>query len=543
MPDATTFDHGPSGATTPRTLSPHDSYQMRPSATYLITRQDIDSITELIKANLNERHRHDRRRWTRTGRSRRPTSQGTRSPSITKTGLVPFDSPPSSSTVSVVKIVRSSVVTVKPPGDPEAAKSGKISRAGSKKSQESTHEVIWQGAGGSPQSESPLTEEEGARSPHASSSDPMTSDKGDAFDPKNATASINEWSFRSMHKDLQIFTSSESEPDEPTPPGSRPFKPSKAATSILSRLSEEAFDKTQSQSGPQNESIPSRKPRPRFRTLEEPVSFPPLLARKTTFDWYSPLPEIDAPQQLEPSRSLYELGLDITHGPSAMNSRTPTPKASRKPSLSLGHKSRVPTIELHSNYVPQQKKTEWKPEWPPSGSVGIGKDKDSDRKGSIRIHPKAIARTGEYLTTGNSIGASSGKRRSSVKALQHVRTVDNAHKGEGIDSGRWRRPSKYPAPAPRTPSPSEEEAEECLLATPLPQQNPPDQMPTAASHRMSIVIGKAPPLPKVDHVGIYGQFTGDVKNGLKDHCLEDCNPHVCDDCEADPRQPSVDWIG
>jgi hypothetical protein len=501
--ETSTLVTGYSGRTIPRAQVPSYLRQRRPSAAYLITSQDIDSITELIEAKR------------------------------------PFDY------IQVTPAPR--------------WKKDSVSWTSSHNREQSTHEVIWRG-GGSPQSGGPLTDEESPKLLLPTSSEPTpvecshqrsygipgahpaTKDKGDAFDLKNANASINEWSWRSMPKDVPvIITSSDSESNELTPPPGGPWlvEPPKPITSRISVSNEDAASRPQSQHELRNAANSQTKSRPRFSTLAEPFSFPPLPARRTTSDWYSPLPEIDRDPRLQTSRSLYDLGLDMTCRLSAGATRTPTPNGSRKALLGCGDISRVPSVGFNSNYDLQQKK-KIMPE-SRSSSLEAGLERTERRKSSIRIHPKAIARTGESLAVGNSIGASSGERRqSSTKVLQRVRTIDNRHKGERRASGRWRPPSI--CSPPQIPTLSELEAEDWRSAKTPQQQEQLDKIRTTHSDRIALLKDKGHPLLNADHVGIYGRFTGNVKKNPKEDCVQDCKPHTCDDCEIDPRTPSVDWI-
>ncbi len=62
-----------------------------------------------------------------------------------------------------------------------------------------------------------------------------------------------------------------------------------------------------------------------------------------------------------------------------------------------------------------------------------------------------------------------------------------------------------------------------------------------------ILAMRGPPLPKPDHAGMFRRITGTFRDEGSvggDPCVSDEGwPHVCDDCEADPRSLSVDWIG
>lgn len=567
MSETSTLVAGLSGGVTPKAhaQAEGDVQQRRPSVTYLITDKDIDTITALIEANLKRQHRDTRRRDARSTSRSPPTSQRTRSPTVTNKGLLPSFSPAVSSPVTAVGITRPSPVQKSPfeylkVTPAPRGRTSVILRTNSQKSKESTHEVIWQG-GGSPQSPGSMTDEEYFKHDRPSSSDPhtpnsgspkqscsmpggqaATKDKGDAFDPHNATASINEWSFRSMSDDIPvIITSSDSESPEPVPPGSRQLEHPKSFESRVSKPNKYASPPQERKNG----NIHQRQPRPRFATLAEPVSFPRLPERQRTSDWYSPLPEMDSDPQTQTQRSLYGLGLDMTCGPGDPNTKTPSPKAPRKSLKESAETSRVTGADFDSDYDLQQNKeisTESR-----SSSFEIGADKNDRRKSSVRMHPKAVARTGETFATGNAIGSSTGeRRRSSAKPPKRVRTItiDNAHKTERAGTwGKWRPPSICPTPRAPTPSELEADREDWLSPRTSLQQKQLDQVRTSHGDRLDLLKDKGPPLPKVDHVGIYGRFTGSPKKNPFEDCKEECKPHTCNDCELDPRSPSVDWIG
>lgn len=552
-----------SGGTTPKARPHGELQQQRPSAAYLITSHDIKSITDLIEANLKRQHRDDRRRDVKPYYGSPPTPKGARSPNFTKEGLVPVGCSPTIPTVTAVEAERSSAGT-KPPFDylqvvPDLQRKRSTSRTNT---QQSTHEVIWQG-GGSPQSVSPVTDDEESRA-CIPSSEPVTpvddsrqqrfnsaaKDKGDAFDPKNATASINEWSWRSMPNEVSVVvTSSDSESNDQTSRGSQSSHPLKVRKSIASKICESRSVSTRERPHPSGSPLDA--------SLEDVVSFPPLPPRKTTNDWYSPLPALDTPLQtpspnLKTSRSLYDMGLDMTVAPLTSSKTTPnaspkttpkvTPSATRPSWLQSNDISRASTIEFNPSFNVQDKKmvkVESR-----TRSFEARPDVNDHRKSSFKLHPKPIPRTGECFAMGNAIGVSSGeRRRSSAKALQRVQTIDNIHKGERTGTwGKWRPPSV--CPTPQTPSPSELETEaEGFFHNRTPrQQRQSGLIRKTHSGRLNLLKDKGPPLPKVDHVGIYGRFTGNHKTEHKD-CTEDCRPHTCEDCERDPRTPSVDWIG
>jgi len=254
--------------------------------------------------------------------------------------------------------------------------------------------------------------------------------------------------------------------------------------------------------------------------IEDVVSFPPLRPRKSTNDWYSPLPELGSSAPPSPgSRSLYGEGVDAT-GAVLVTGPKPTTQAF----LPLTETSRSPSL-----------------------AIGFDPDYNLRRKSFVKVHPHTPARVGSQSTMGSSIGASSGERRkSSVRpGLQRVQTTDNIQKGKR--AGTWTRnrpPSVCPPPKPPSPAEMEEDSHNSL--------------PTIRSLKKISELGegrsfpslqpqRGPPMPKPDRVGIYGKITGTVRAALgldAEGCTEEFpQRHVCDDCAMDPRNPSVDWIG
>ncbi len=630
------------GGSTPLAPQSPSLNQRRPSAAYLITTEDIDSITELIQANLKRGHGSNGRFDLHPPSLTTPSYKGTPSPSITNRGVVPTDSFPAELAVTVAEV---HPVNTRPHSPleylqvipPYKRKKDTISRT---YSQKSVHEIIWEDSR-SQRSASSVTDKEDPKRSAAweYSSEPSTpgntslhqafqapryfvSDKGDAFDPKNAKASISEWSWRCPQNEIAlVVTPSHSDFNERSPVITRPqIQPkSSFAPKILA-----SKGTSSAKVGPPLRSAASE------TTLQDVVSFPPLLSRKTTNDWYSPLPPIEMSPPLTKSRSLYDIGIDVSFGPSS--SKTVTPKSSQTSWVRTAETPHSQSVEFNPSYEIKSKS----PETNLNAKVR--------QQSVVRAHPNKFARTGDPSAVGSSIGASSGERRKSsspsirhkassclhesseMKSLvgsssserrspppriqrkdsplpgdvfravvshgvdvgerkesqpprwphdavprsetlpktpspsahsegrrcsspriQRVRTVDNAHKGErDAPPSKWRAPS--PCPTPRSPSPSEyEDARQSPLNSPSPGRNP-TRRRSGWVDRLSLIRDRSPPLPAVDHVGIYGRMTGSQGAAKGDTRQDPCNPplaeaHDCDDCAKDPRTPSVDWIG
>jgi hypothetical protein len=536
-----------SGGTTPLANPCFQFHHRRPPATYLITSSDIDSITELIEANIRRKFQSQSRVDLPPPSLTPPTPYGTRIPTVTTKGLVPITSSPAESAVTVAEVQRSCSKPQDPLNYLQVSPAHRTKKTISRKySQKSMHEVIWEGSL-SPQNTGSMTEQECFKSPSRSncSSQPGTPrtpdstacpnpstasrstllpmDKGVPFDPCNARDSISEWSWRCPRgedAEISVVVTSDSESNEMTPSVQTP--PTARPTI----------------SDPQVQASPKTKPSPRSVILDtqlsDVVSFPPLPARRTTSDWYSPLPDIETPLPLSERRSLYDIGIDVTCSPPSSKPTILTVDQNpwvRSAQVLSPEPSRAPTRSIRSDY-------------------------EIRRKSVIRTHPKAPARVGESSAMGSSVGASSRERRrsstKSLKGIRHVRTIDNKPERPGT----WikRRPPSI-CPPPKTPSPSEmdDDEEGWLGGLRVGGSGPGTRglsisgMKSRLADRMSLITARSPPLPKADHAGIYGRITGTSKNGKDagDDCKEKdgCTPHVCDDCKNDPRNPSVDWIG
>jgi hypothetical protein len=396
------------GETTPRARH-HNAEQKQFSAAYLITAEDIDSITELIEENL--RRNYDLHgRYDRHAYSTPPSQQTTPTASITSRIMVPSKNYLNQPATATAEVQPTSPRSRSPLNYLQVvpackAKNDTISRADSQKS---VHEVIWE-SGGSPRNS--LTDEDDSKLSGACGSEPSTpnkvsfdvpralrADKGDAFDPINANASISEWSERCPRNDIAVvLTSSGSDSNDVLLEGSSfndPPKPS-AAPEIRAP-----------------KAVPRARARPPLRSafsetnVQDVVSFPPLTPRKKTIDWYSPLPPIEVEM---PRRSLYDIGVDVSFGPSS--SKTVTPRSSQTSWVRSNQVSPSRSIEFNPNY-----EIRCKISGPHSNDDSQHQDR---RKSVIKVHPNAIARTGDLSAAGSALGTSSRERRqSSTPSIQ-----------------------------------------------------------------------------------------------------------------------------
>ena len=527
---------GNSGLMTPLAGAQHVPGDKQPSAGYLITNEDIESISLLIKKSLGQYlHSYDRNSILDESSSAGRISRNTRAPTISGTGGGKPDLLSTDITTNTVDFQPSH----SRPSDQNECLEVKdfqmnIQRSGSDKS---VHELLWQ--------ESKSSSEEASSNPCDTPPESKTSlnimseecevesgiEKGNAFDPQNARASISDWSGRLSQNDVPIvITSSDSDSNEATP----------KVESFKARR------RPQVRSAASTPRVATRiRPFPRYAAsheqLQDVVSFPPLSNRKATNEWISPLPdmEIKSPLSTPPltnSGSLYEIGVDFTTGPSgATTSKSPITSWVRSAEASP---SQSPEIDFRQDY----------------GFGGMSattkQHNDSRRKSSIKPHPKASPRTGQTFAMGSSIGVhASERRKSSSPHIQRVRTIDNIHKGERDEpASRWRSPSVCPPRlSPSQLSPSPVEAEE------IRDQKPEDRVPEMMSRlhrlrsgftdRISLVEARTPPLPRSDCAGIYGTITGTLRRSIGTSCQDNAATHNCDDCAKDPWNPSVDWIG
>ncbi|PBP25392.1 hypothetical protein BUE80_DR003871 [Diplocarpon rosae] len=531
---------GSSEGTTPRAELRDNPKQGEDPVRYLITSDDLESIAEFIAANL-QRKKHSRNRSrtsTVSSRNTRPSNStkgftptmssnlSLAEPSIPGTDVHQFNEPPRHQTGHL---------------QVGTALLGPRHRIDSKKS---VHELIWKesrvsagncGSDEEPNSSSPLGE---TSSDLASSPDILSGGKehgavakytGDAFDPKNARASISEWSWRLPQNEIPT-ASSDSDPIDVIPKPARPEHTKGRSRPPLRSVV----------SIPKERVLPRVRPFPRYTAsheqLQDVVSFPPLSTRKATSEWFSPLPAMESSTKLHLtiSRSLYDLGVDVNVGPSG----SATPNMPITSWVRSAEVSRAPSpgIEFKKDYG-----------FGPM-STDSTRDDGGRRKSVIKPHPKASSRIGESSRMGASIGTYSKDRRmSSMPRIQRVRTIDNIHKGEHeIPPRRWRAPSICPprlSLSQASVSPGDYEATPDGVEDRIPEiLTRLRRSRSGCTDRISMIEAKSPNLPKADRAGIYGTITGTLQRSIAAPCEVDPAEHTCDDC-VDQRTPSVDWIG
>ncbi|KAH7323687.1 hypothetical protein BKA65DRAFT_567533 [Rhexocercosporidium sp. MPI-PUGE-AT-0058] len=535
---------GESGGATPIVGYQISSQNGESSAAYLITSEDIESITLLIADNLGHSRRTYSRNWT-LGDNDPPEQPSciTRAPTISSSGTRQPNTLSAESTIILADFQPMPSETTAQ-GDYLQVKGLQkpIQRSGSNTS---IHEVLWKVSKQSTRSFGSSAYEDDGKACDTSSSSGTSpqslpekgkkkpaADKGNAFDPNNARESINEWSWTLPKNDITMMITSSDSDSNDAPPRTKTIS-TKSRLPLRSTVS-----------SPRVPVAPRVRPFPRYAAsheqLQDVVSFPPLSPRKATNEWFSPLPDMETTSKLStPSpttaRPLYNLGVDVTTGPSC-SAMSKAPFASWVRSAEVSP-SQSPGVEFRPDYG--------------FGALSSNtRINDSRRRSVIRPHPKATARTGQSLAMGSSIGVhSSERRKSSAPRVQRVRTIDNIHKGERDGhASRWRPPSICPPRlSPSQLSSSSAEPEESKERRS--EERVPDMMTrlhrlrSGITDRISLVEAKSPQLPKSDCAGIYGTITGTLRRSIAAPYQDDTSKHTCDECANDPRSPSIDWIG
>jgi len=555
------FTGGTTPLAYPRSQGDQKQDDRRASA-YLITSQEIDSITELIEANLKRNFRaHDR--ISAHPPDTPSTTKSSRAATVTARGLLPKSPAPAESAVTIAEaqVKAQDFLTVKPRQRP-------VGKIGSQTpSERSTHEVLWE-AGSTPQSlididraeSSNTSSQYQSRATSPAQQEKNRRDKGDAFDPKNATASINEWSYRMSSVEVPfIATSSDSDSTDLTPTENpRKSKPKPYRPPIISAVSDNRIRSYKAQAPVRSATSVGE--------IIDVISFPPL-PRKETIDWYSPLPDIGIPPRPDsapPGPDIIPPRLDST--PSQRYLETPK----RSPSSRSLYDAGIDATGF--KLVKPITKSSWQSlvDRPTSPEFRFNPDYDLRRKSVVKSHPKAPARVGSASSMGSSIGSSSGQRRKSSIQLQqstHVHCIDNTNKPSSRQTtwSKVRPPSI--CPEPKTPSPNEDDPEDDSDDD-LPNMGPRkmrsgyvaqmdlirDKSPPApetTNHvgiaepvvgfgpldRAAMIRDKAPPIPKVDSVGIYERITGVTRGGSS------ANTSRLEPRANISRDPSFDWIG
>ncbi|CZT07919.1 uncharacterized protein RAG0_13195 [Rhynchosporium agropyri] len=531
------------GSGTETLIAQNQMEDRKPSSAYLLTSEDIESITLLIAENLRQNvQSHNLNRSSDKATSTALKTAKARRPFVSNAGAG------QSEQVSVVRGIRAQQADIQGPADSHYLRVGgskhplkkTLKKAGTGGS---VHEVIWNGSRNSRQSFGSSASDPEEDKPVYTSSEPEISpgmpldevnrdklrDKGDAFDPNNARDSISEWTCKLPPSDVKMpVTSSDSDSIDHDPQAK------------IQKDKRRPLLRTVS-STPKERTATRVRPYPRYSASHEQIqdvfSFPPLVPRKATSEWLSPLPDMEIMSTVLAApgpafKSLYNLGVDVTIGPSGSTIFN----APVLQSVDVSP-SQSPEVGLRPDYGFS------------SISSTEARTDDCRRKSVIKPHPKATARNGQTVAMGSSIGAHSRERRkSSVPRVQRVRTIDNAHKGKHDEPpSRWRPPSICPprlsvgdvSLSPAEPEDMKRQTSEERIPELLTRLS---RLRSGITDRITLVEAKSPPLPQSDCAGIYGTITGTLRKSIDVPCVPDKLRHSCNDCENSPG-PSIDWIG
>ena len=257
-------------------------------------------------------------------------------------------------------------------------------------------------------------------------------------EPDSATLTDTSETLSSFPPSVEVLPQevAPSEMDSGPPTTSRPASSSSTPRNDLCSHPRESFKTTRQR---KQAAIRSRR-RPRLTVSESHlgeisnvISFPPLLSRKTTIDWQTPLPSIDTMSEMHNS-NLYSLGLDLHCTYSSSSSSTITP-----------YKPLIEQFRSHDNDKAHSAlESPNTPNTPPS----------IEFKAGLQLQPKATPRLSVSSDVCHPVGAlSRDRRRSSAIIMRRVTTVDNARKAKQATTWtKARPPSVCPAPQPPTPT-------------------------------------------------------------------------------------------
>ncbi|KAF7959044.1 hypothetical protein EAE96_002561 [Botrytis aclada] len=399
------------------------------SEAYIITREDVEAVMELLQAGLLHTHEGRPPASAANGSSQDQSPRGSRlsSLSFTNKGLVPVVRPSSceihihaaqsdnskqtsqlgNSTTRTFSpnLSRSQTYIVNPEisGNPENFLGISQTNFGRRDRQsegdpESVHEVIWEEHS---QKESHLSERDHAHF------------EGESKCSSQASTDQDDTRKSSDHRE---------NPDQEHRPGKNKgtFDPTDARMSI---------SKWSWQCEPVMNGDDAN-----FITITEQespkdhvISFPPL-PRKSTHEWRSPLPDISIPIResrllgdmlpkginARPSHSLHSIGIDArTAISSPMLSGMATTPITRNPWLN------------ESAISPPDRVCSWLSDFESDALKRQKSDAGTQRKKSlIKAHPKAPARSGNATEIGSSLGSCTGVRRcASSQTLSKLRKV------------------------------------------------------------------------------------------------------------------------
>jgi len=567
IPATTALEHASSESksTTTTSLPQHP-------VEYVVTGKEIDSIAEIIILSLQQESSVQKDPSSQLSFASSFASKNSRVMSFTHQGLVPVAGMPVKTTVTPTEAYRFSEKLLEaangfhfPPKSRKSSRTRNILR-------QSKHEVIWIAGSSENQAESPFKlqlTERGTSQPkveHNLKAPVVPDQPSPAFDPKNAIASINQWSW-----DLPTKQSSEhsSWNDMASPAGS----PEDQSRPCITR----------SQSN-KNEGRPVKDPRrlQGLRThlsdsnmgtgtvLENVVSFPPL-PRKLTCDWILPLPDMEctppstgtrvsstsmnpniSARTTSTTRCLYDQGIDATMRTGSLGTKSPLSTSSPLTDSRPGSRNTCSLYDkgIDAAVTEPHRLTKIKSSpirivpHPPKGRPASPKVKFDPKyemrrnKSVVQAHVKVVARTGDRSTVGSSIGSSSRRKKST-----HVAIRDDSL-NPSSSSTTWskiRADSGYPQPMSPSSGAStpvecdgeddDEDEKDIGIVSPTP-------------NREELLRNQYPGLPTRDHIGIYDAMTGARRVKAQEQgCIESGCEQPIHHAGVHSRNPSVDWIG
>ncbi|KAG9248780.1 hypothetical protein BJ878DRAFT_486564 [Calycina marina] len=475
VPSSIVVEH----ASTESKTNTDDENALKDGCEYVVTGAQIDEITNMIKSTLRRESQKNSSTsetdYTSPPRMKKLKSRVT---SFTSRGVIPRIGSAVKTSVTAAEAYRFSGRLMEVASEFNFPPKPAESLGAERKFQRSKHEVVWT-PGSSDIRREPgfleirLTSEDlsthlDERS-HESST--VSCQKSQAFDPKNAIASIHQWSWDLPSKqsvafqNLNIGTSTDTSPQVAT---------RLAAKRVGSMSRADELRLQASDSGANLKPHGSESNISRGSVIEEVVSFPPL-PRKSTFDWICPLPDLDsviAKRQSSASttkkqstssgsytRCLYDQGVDATIW---VNSRSASPSPGASPrSEDAGTKPLSPVTlssskgmnslyeeEIDARIIgssghPRDAQPVFQePSYslktcPSSPKIKFREPKEVSRiKSGILSPPRTQTRQGSQSTMGSWIGASGHHKRKSLHVAIRENSMRPSTKATSWDKAR-----------------------------------------------------------------------------------------------------------
>ena len=186
-----------------------------------------------------------------------------------------------------------------------------------------------------------------------------------------------------------------------------------------------------------------------------------------------------------PRRSLYDIGVDVSFGPS--NSKTVTPQSSQTSWVRSTRVSPSRSIEFSPNY-------EIRCKIPGSHSNDDAQYQDR-RRSVIKAHPNATARTGDLSAAGSALGTSSReKRKSSTPSTQQPRSSITDSAAVRALIGSSNRSKNSPPPLRAQPEAASSISDQVLESYPESTQ-PNNRKPSLRPGLPRVRTQRLPPVP------------------------------------------------